>query len=132
VTTLLFDTSVFICHLRGEDNHCTDYVQQVASRTLRGMISVVTVAELYAGEKITEDEEAVLDSLMKPFQVTDVDSEISMQAGRLVRQWRRSHGMGLLDAVIAATALTEGVPVLTLNAKHFYFIPGLVMINPVV
>jgi predicted nucleic acid-binding protein len=96
------------------------------------MISVVTVAELYAGEKITEDEEAVLDSLMKPFQVTDVDSEISMQAGRLVRQWRRSHGMGLLDAVIAATALTEGVPVLTLNAKHFYFIPGLVMINPVV
>ncbi len=132
MTTLLFDTSVFICHLRGEDNHCTDYVQQVASRTLRGMISVVTVAELYAGEKITEDEEAVLDSLMKPFQVTDVDSEISMQAGRLVRQWRRSHGMGLLDAVIAATALTEGVPVLTLNAKHFYFIPGLVMINPVV
>ncbi len=132
MTTLLFDTSVFICHLRGEDNRCTDYLQQVASGTLDGMISIVTVAELYAGEKITENDEAILDSLMIPFQVIDVDTEISMHAGRLVRQWRRSHGMGLIDALIAATALTEEIPVLTLNAKHFSFIPGLVMINPVV
>lgn len=132
VSRLLFDTSVFICHLRGEDPRCTDYVQQVASGTLSGLLSVVTIAELYAGEKITDSEEAVLDSLMKPFQVIDVDSDISMQAGRLVRRWRRSHGMGLVDALITATALTEEVPVLTLNAKHFNFVPGLLMINPVV
>ena len=131
MTTLLFDTSVFICHLRGEADRCTDYLQQVASGTLDGMISVVTIAELYAGEKITESDEAVLDSLIKPFQVVDVDTEMSIQAGRLVRQWRRSHGIGLVDALIAAAALIEQVPVLTLNTKHFYFIPGLITINPV-
>lgn len=131
MTTLLFDTSVFICHLRGEDQRCTAYLEQVASGTLDGMISVVTVAELYAGENITEKEEVILDSVMKPFQVTDITAQISMQAGRLVRRWRRSHGLGLLDALIATTALIEEVPVLTLNAKHFYFIPGLVTLNPV-
>ncbi len=83
MTTLLFDTSVFICHLRGEDTHCTDYVQRVAVRTLEGMISVITVAELYAGEKITEKDEAILDGLIKPFQVIDVDSAISRQADAL-------------------------------------------------
>lgn len=84
------------------------------------MISSVTVAELYAGEKITESDESILYSLVKRFQVIDVGTEISMQARRLVRQWRRSHGISLLDALIASRALTEEVPILTLNAKHFY------------
>ncbi len=35
-----------------------------------------------------------------------------------------------MDALIAATALTEEVPVVPLHAKHFRFIPGLVTMNP--
>ncbi len=131
MTALLFDTSVFICHLRGEHPRCTDYVQQVASAALIGIVSVLSIAELYAGEKLSEEGERIVDSLIEPFQIIDVGSDISLLAGRLVRQWRRSHGIGVIDAVIAATALVEEVPVLTLNAKHFNFIPGLVVLNPV-
>lgn len=131
MTTLLFDTSVFICHLRGEDDHCTDYVQQVASGALGGIISVLTATELYAGELLTEDGERIVDSLILPFQAIDVGLDVAVQAGRLVRRWRRTHGIGVVDALIAATALVEEVPVLTLNWKHFNFIPGLVVLNPV-
>ena len=92
---------------------------------------MLTITELYAGEKLSEDGERIVDSLIQPFQTVDVGSDISIQAGRLVRRWRRSHGIGIIDAVIAATALVEEVPVLTLNAKHFHFIPGLVVLNPV-
>ncbi len=131
MTTLLFDTSVFICHLRDENGRCTDYLQQVTSGTLAGIISVLTLTELYAGEKLSADGERIVDSLIQPFQMIDVGSDISVEAGRLVRQWRRSHGIGVIDALIAATALAEEVPVLTLNARHFDFIPGLVVLNPV-
>ena len=128
--SLLFDTSVFICYLRGEDERCAEYIHGVATRSLQGVVSVITITELYAGEKLTANEEKLIDQLLKPFVVIDVDSEISEQAGRIVRKWRRSYGIGLMDALIATTALREEVPVLTLNTKHFRFIPELVTINP--
>lgn len=62
------------------------------------MIALVTVAELYAGETLRTRGEAILDAVMKPFEVIDIATESSMHAGRLVRQWQRSHGLGFLDA----------------------------------
>ncbi len=127
---LLFDTSVFICHLRGEDPRCTDYVERVGTAELSGFASLLTVSELYAGEKVGEREEQVIDQLLLPFQLVSPDSEVAAMAGRFVRQWRRSHGLGLVDALIGATALAIEVPVLTLNTKHFKCISGLVVMDP--
>lgn len=127
---LLFDTSVFICHLRSEDHHCTEYMGRVASGELHGYVSVLTVSELYAGEKVGEREESVVDQLLVPFQLVSPSRDVAALAGRLVRQWRRSHGLGLADALIGATALSLQAPVLTLNTKHFRCIPGLLVITP--
>ena len=45
---------------------------------------------------------------------------------RVVREYRRSHsGMGLGDYLIAATALTEGLELATLNVRHYLMLPGL-------
>lgn len=49
---------------------------------------MITVAELYAGEKNTAKEEKLFDSLFKLVEVIDMDFEISAQAGRIVRKWR--------------------------------------------
>ena len=127
---LLFDTSVFICHLRGENARCTDYVGRVASAELAGFASALTVSELFAGEKVGDREEGVISQLLFPFQLVAPDVEVAAVAGRLVRQWRRAHGLGLIDALIGATALVLQVPVLTLNVKHFQSIPSLVVIDP--
>jgi predicted nucleic acid-binding protein len=43
----------------------------------------------------------------------------------LIEAYALSHHMRLADALIAATALTHQIPVLTGNGKHFMAIKGL-------
>ncbi len=44
--------------------------------------------------------------------------------------YRLSHGLGLLDALIAATALRHGATLYTFNSKHYRFLPGLSIAEP--
>ena len=41
-----------------------------------------------------------------------------------------SHGLGLIDALIAQTALDLSLPLHTFNAKHYRCVPGLEIIAP--
>ena len=72
----------------------------------------------------------MVDQLLFPFQLVSPSSDVAALAGRLVRQCRGSHGLGLGDAMIGATALSLPAPVLTLNTKHFRCIPRLLVVTP--
>ncbi len=54
----------------------------------------------------------------------------SLQAVANFRRLHLSHGLGLIDALIAATALSLSAPLCTFNLKHFRHIPGLVTEQP--
>ena len=54
----------------------------------------------------------------------------SLQAVRNFRSLHLSHGLGLIDALIAATALSLNAPLCTFNLKHFRPIPGLITEQP--
>ena len=41
-----------------------------------------------------------------------------------------SHGIGLLDALIATTAVGQGLPLPTFNVRHYVAIPGLTTVQP--
>jgi len=41
-----------------------------------------------------------------------------------------SHGLGLIDALIAATAVGRSATLCTFNVKHFRAVPGLVTLQP--
>lgn len=41
-----------------------------------------------------------------------------------------SHGLGLLDALVAATALGRGATLCTFNVKHYRAVPGLTFAQP--
>ncbi len=48
----------------------------------------------------------------------------------LLAQLRLSHGVGWADCLIAATCIRVGLPLVTLNDKHFRAIRGLKVIRP--
>jgi predicted nucleic acid-binding protein len=53
-----------------------------------------------------------------PF-LLDTDVLIAKIEGRYQRRYAKSHGMGLADAIIAASAITEEATLKTLNVKHY-------------
>ena len=114
---ILLDTDVLIDFLRGQ----TEAVSLVAASSERLMVSSVGVAELYAGVRGGPDgaEQAALESLLSLFRVVPVSDDIARLGGLYKRDYGRSHGVGLADGIIAATATTEEAELMTLNVKHY-------------
>ena len=59
------------------------------------------------------------------FKKIDMDQEILNLARTLLDRYVLSHGMGIYDAMIAATCLIYDLPLWTHNKKDFRFIEGL-------
>ncbi len=54
-------------------------------------------------------------------------TSISEKAIHFVGEYALSHGLRVVDALIAASALLHRAKLATGNAKHFRFIPGLTL-----
>ena len=75
-------------------------------------------AELAAVKKMLERRQATL---------LPITAAVTEQAIKLMVSLTLSHGLQMGDALIAATALEHGLPVLTGNVKHFAAVPGLLI-----
>ena len=111
---VLLDTDILVDFFRGHDkavalvNTCAD----------RMILSSIVVAELYAGVK-GDEEEVALDRFVALFRIVPVSAEIAKTGGLYKRDYGRSHGVGLADAIIAATVEAESAALKTLNVKHY-------------
>ena len=76
------------------------------------------MAELHAGVREGAERHA-LDTLLSTFSQIELSAKIAAHGGLLRRDWGKSHGVGLNDALIAATAIQTERVLLSLNAKHF-------------
>jgi len=56
-----------------------------------------------------------------------LNEAITHRAIGLMEALTLSHGLQMGDALIAATALEHGLPVLTGNVRHFAAVPGLLI-----
>jgi predicted nucleic acid-binding protein len=110
VADLLVDTDVFVDHLRGA------HPLQPGRDVLH--YSVVTRCELFAAR--VEEEEAV-GVLLAPFRELLVDRRVAETAGRI----RRETTVRTPDALIAATALLNGLTLITRNRRDFERVPRL-------
>ena len=117
---ILVDTDVLIDFLRGNDK-AISFIDELSPRII---LSPIVIAELYAGVKGT-NELTVLDNLISIFRVVPIDSEIVKAGGLYKRDFGKSHGVGLADAILAATADKENAELKTLNVKHYPMIRGL-------
>ena len=114
---ILVDTDVLIANLRGIDA-ARAWLQRTRIETGRLAVSVITNTEIIGGVRSPERREVTrLLNSVRSLPVTDV---IAHRAGELRRRYRRSHAaIGLVDYLIAATALVYGLELATLNIKHF-------------
>jgi predicted nucleic acid-binding protein len=114
---LLLDTDVLVDYLRGR----AEAAAYLESRTEPLLISTITVAELFAGVRET-GERRLLEQFLGAFEIVPLTREIAQAGGLYRRDYGPSHGVGLADALIAATAELRQARLVTLNARHF---PGL-------
>jgi len=117
---LLLDTDVLIDFLRGQPQA----VQLLEDTDCEFHVSAVSVAELYVGVRDGRERE-VLDQLVGVLRTIEISTEIAQQAGLWRREYGKSHGTGILDALIAACADALQIPLATLNVKHFPMLPNI-------
>lgn len=119
----LLDTTIIIDYVRGS-TAVKEYITALKSP----IISSITEAEVYAGAK----DKKMLQSLgktFKAFTLLPITSEITRQAIIIIKTYKLSNGIGILDAFIAATAMVSGYSLVTSNSKHFLPIKGLEVID---
>ena len=118
--SFLLDTDVLVDFLRGYGKA----VAFVNAQSFRIILSSIVVAELYAGVK-EDAEQAVLENFVSLFRIVPVSAEIAKAGGLYKRDYGKSHGVGLADAILAATAVAENAMLKTLNTKHYPMLKGL-------
>lgn len=118
--SVLVDTDVLADFLRGHGK-AVAFVNEHADRII---LSSIVVAELYAGVK-GDEEQVALDRFVSIFRVVSVSAEIAKAGGLCKRDYGKSHGVGLADAILYATAEAENAELKTLNTKHYPMIKDL-------
>ena len=112
---MIIDTDVLIWYMKGNEK-----AYEVIERSNTLFISVVTYMELVQGMRNKTE----LINLRKALlgwnaQILYITEEISAKAMFYVEQHYLSHSIQLADALIGATAIAYGFPLLTANDKHY-------------
>jgi len=121
----LVDTNLVVDVTRGSAK-AADYLDSLADAW---SISMITCLELLAGAR-TQRETSDLDLVLSGYRVIPPNEEIARRAYYLMKTYARSHGLHTLDALIAATALEDGLTLATKNRKHFQMISELSLEAP--
>ena len=119
---MLIDSSLIIDFLRRKDKPKTWFYSLISGGN-KQMVSVITQAELYAGKSVWEKRRAQneLKLIFSALNILPLSENIAVESGRI----RAIYGIDLIDAIIAATAISKSLPLATLNPKHFKPITGL-------
>jgi predicted nucleic acid-binding protein len=120
---MLVDTDVLVWYMRGNEK---------AKRAIENLksfsISVVTYVELVQGLR-NKKELNVLRNSLKGWnaEIIYINEEISIKAMFLVEQHYLSHSIHLAHALIGATAVIYGLPLLTANTKHYTIMKNIIL-----
>jgi len=128
---LLLDTNICIYLIKKRPPSVLKRFDTLAAGTLA--VSSITVAELEFGvqkSQFPSQNQQALEQFLLPLMILDFDHEAARAYGKL-RAWLETRGktIGALDMLIAAHALSKGLPLATNNVREFSRVPGLKVIN---
>jgi predicted nucleic acid-binding protein len=112
---MLIDTDVLIWYMRGNAR-----AARVIEKQNGFSVSVVNYIELVQGMRNKNE----LIELRKAFKEWDVnilyiDEKITAKAMFYIENYYLSHSLNLADALISATAIMHGLPLITGNDKYY-------------
>ena len=119
--SILLDTDVLVDFFRGHAK-AVAFINRYSDRII---LSSIVVAELFAGVKGSA-EQVALEAFVSLFRVLPVNVGIAKAGGLYKSKFGRSHGVGLADAILSATAEAENAELKTLNTLHYPMLKGLV------
>ena len=122
---MILDTDVLILLEKGNPDALAWYTALTENPYIAGFAAL----ELLNGCENATDRRRI-ETFLKRFTLlwpteTTLDQAV-LDYGAL----RLSHGIGVLDMVIAVTAIEHGVDLATINVRHFRAVPGLVTLQP--
>jgi predicted nucleic acid-binding protein len=123
----LLDTSFFVATESGRPLGEMDGVTETE-------VSAVTLAELTVGVLVADDADrparvATLTAVESTWEPLPVDAEVARQFARIVAALRANRRrVPVLDALVAATAVVEQIPVVTQD-RDYDTIPGVEVIR---
>ncbi|HED08051.1 MAG TPA: type II toxin-antitoxin system VapC family toxin [Ignavibacteria bacterium] len=120
---IMIDSDVLIWYMRGSSK-----ANKVIENLNGFFISVVTYMELVQGMR-NKRELTLLRSALRKWnaKILFINEDISAKAMFLVEQHYLSSSLVLADALIASTAISNGVKLLTGNTKHYKIIKNIVL-----
>jgi toxin FitB len=118
---MLLDSNIIIYALKPEYLSVKLFMKEGVFSTSR-----ISQIEVMGYWRLSDEESGHLKSLFSTLHIVDLDSDIAGQAIAL----RRKRKMALGDAIVAATALTRGMALVTHNVHDFQWIEGLQIIDP--
>ena len=115
---IVVDTCVFISIFRG------DQVLFDAVNKYRIYVPSLVVMELLQGAR-DKAELRKIEKFLGNYETVQITEYSSLQAIELIKNYSKSHGLAIPDAIIASVAMERKLPLYTLNIKDFTFISGL-------
>jgi predicted nucleic acid-binding protein len=110
----LLDSDVLIWLLRGRP----ETLQRLEGLDGPFGVSVISRSEIWAGAR--EAEHRQIEDLFLSLTTYAIDGAVADLAGTFLRHYRaRGKSLELADALIAATAVSYGLALVTYNASHF-------------
>ena len=122
----LWDTNIVIYFLQNQLSLSAGKFIAQSLKKHTPSISVITEIELLCWKTGSKKDHLVLQEFIDSIQVIELNQNIKLKTAEI----RKNHKVKMPDAVIAATAITYGLSLLTRNVDDFKKIDNLDIINP--
>jgi len=126
VNSILIDTCILIDVSRNDSTAISRLQKESLSSRL--LISTITEMELLIGCR-NKNELQNLEQFLLHFIIISLNQSISYRATQLLRYYYLSHNLLIPDALIAATSIELGIPLLSKNQRDYKFITELKLLT---